>query len=347
MVTLTDAVSVLQKARTDLKSSLREDEIRGELTALLAQMSQPERVAFAAEAYGRRHKVLFDYDSLSRSSEEAIALAELVSNSGADEDVAYALQVIGQQLDDIGRFVLRQKLTGPYDGNGAILTFNVGMGRGDGFAHAAKLCTAYDSFSERQGWSVDSLDEEGDTIVISGRNAYGLLKGENGIHRLEYISSNSKTQTSTVAVSVTPIVDMPKVEIRRSDIYVEELAASTKGGQRANGTCTGIRLTYLPTGITATSRKRKQSESMESAMMVLRSRVETEAAEASEIVAPRREMDMAYRIRTYDTTEERRITDHRTNVQVTGKGYDDFMRGALGPFIFAMHGLVSDYRLPQ
>ena len=182
------------------------------------------------------------------------------------------------------------------------------------------------------------------TVMVKGENAYGYLKGENGVHRLVRVSpfdANARRQTSFAALEVMPeLPDDIEVEIRPEDIEMQVYRASGAGGQHVNKTSSAVRLIHKPTGMIAECQEeRSQFQNREKAMRLLASRLyeaEREKRESAYDAERRSQVgsgDRSQRIRTYNFPQGR-VTDHR--IGLTLYKIDAIMDGALDELIDAL-----------
>lgn len=241
-------------------------------------------------------------------------------------------------------------LNQPYDKLNAYLEFHPGAGGTESQDWAQMLYRMYLRFADRRGYSVKVIDyQDGDeaglksaTILVQGRNAYGYLKAESGVHRLVRISpfdSSSRRHTSFASVKVYPETDDSiDITIEDEDIRIDTYRSSGKGGQGVNTTDSAVRITHLPTNIVVTCQnERSQIQNRETALKVLKSKLYTLELEKkqAEIDAFHDHKLNAFgsQIRSYVFHPYTMVKDHRTNHE-TGNG-DKVMDGDLDPFIYA------------
>ena len=233
--------------------------------------------------------------------------------------------------------------------NAAILTINAGAGGTESCDWASILFRMYLRYAERKGWQADVHDllpgEEAGiknaTIEITGEFAYGLLKAENGVHRLVRISpfdSNARRHTSFASVFVTPVVDDTiEIEINPADLKVDTYRASGAGGQHVNKTDSAVRITHMPTGLVAASQtQRSQIQNRENAMKLLRSalyerELEKRRAAAQALENTKTDISFGHQIRSYVLHPYKLIKDHRTDYE--SHSPDDVLDGGLDEFI--------------
>ena len=224
---------------------------------------------------------------------------------------------------------------GKYDKNNVILSVHAGAGGKEAQDWARMLLRMYTRWAESKGFETNLLDFlAGDdnklcksaTLEIKGKNAYGLLKNEAGVHRLVRVSpfdANDRRHTSFAAIEVMPEVEMDKeVNIRNEDLRVDYFRASGAGGQHINTTDSAVRITHLPTGIVVSCQnERSQHQNKDYAMKMLVSKLihikeQEHLSEISEIKGEQKQIQWGSQIRSYVFMPYQLVKDHRTEAEV-------------------------------
>jgi peptide chain release factor 2 len=281
-------------------------------------------------------------------AEVLLELAEEEDDQATLEEASSALDIIESGLS---RMEAARLMSGPDDARSAILAINSGAGGTDAQDWAEMLLRLYTRFAERQGFEIRLLDlQEGEeagiksaTLELNGHQAYGLCKGESGIHRLVRISpfdSNHRRHTAFASVFVSPQVDDDiEIEILDSDLRVDVYRASGAGGQHVNKTSSAVRLTHLPTGVVVQCQNEKsQHRNKDLALKVLKARLyEMEMAkreaEKKETHEGLQEIGWGSQIRSYVLAPYRMVKDHRTGQEMGN--VDAVLDGDLDKFIEA------------
>jgi peptide chain release factor 2 len=241
---------------------------------------------------------------------------------------------------------------GPYDASNAILSLSSGAGGTDAQDWTEMLMRMYIRYAERQGFEVLVTDymqgEEagikGCTLVIKGQYAYGLLMHEKGVHRLVRISpfdANKRRHTSFAAADVIPEIPETRTDadIPEGDLRIDVYHASGHGGQNVQKVSTAVRITHIPTGISASCQnERSQLQNKRMAMAVLKSRLFVQRelqrdAQISEVRGVFKSAEWGNEIRSYFLQPYKLAKDHRTGLE---KGnVDAVLDGDLQDFILA------------
>ena len=254
-------------------------------------------------------------------------------------------------FDRIETFLLDQLLDGKYDACDCYVTIHAGTGGVDAMDWADMLLRMYLRYCDIAGFKAKIIDKQDDTeagiksatIDVSGENAYGYLKNENGVHRLVRISpfnAQGKRQTSFSAVEVTPKVeDDIDIQIDPDDIRIDRYRSSGAGGQHVNTTDSAIRITHLPTNIVVTCQnERSQIQNKETAMKILKGKL-VELAEKQhkedlkELKGDFGLITWGNQIRSYVFQPYTMVKDHRTGYEVGN--VESVMDGNIQGFINA------------
>ena len=218
----------------------------------------------------------------------------------------------------------------PLDNKNIILEIRAGTGGDEAALFAADLFRLYSHFSEKYNWEKEliSSNEIGIggfkevIIALKGRGAYGMLKYESGVHRVQRVpetETGGRVHTSAATVAVLPEAEEVDVELNDTDLKIDTYRASGAGGQHVNKTESAIRITHIPTGLVVTCQdESSQHKNRAAALKVLRSRLLADQKEkaAAERAAERTSLvstgDRSAKIRTYNFPQGR-VTDHRIN----------------------------------
>ncbi len=288
---------------------------------------------------------------MERALDDANTLLDLAAEAGDDAARAEAEGSLDGIEHEVERLELERMLSGDNDYANAYMEINAGAGGTESMDWAAMLLRMYTRYAESKGWTVEINDfvagEEAGlknvAIKVTGENAYGYLKAENGVHRLVRISpfdANARRQTSFASVTVYPEVDDDIViDIPEKDVRVDVYRASGAGGQKVNKTSSAVRLTHVPSGITvAMQNERSQHANRDMAWKILRSRLyDLELQKRNQVrdEAESQKKDIAFgsQIRSYVLAPYRLVKDLRTGVE-TGN-VDAVLDGKLDDFVTA------------
>ncbi|KUK52528.1 MAG: Peptide chain release factor 2 [Desulfotomaculum sp. 46_296] len=257
---------------------------------------------------------------------------------GEEEDDAQTAQELAGELRNLDRLVeqseLRFLLNGQYDANNAIISLHAGAGGTEAQDWVQMLLRMYMRWAEEKGYTCEMADLlPGDeagvksaTMIVSGRNAYGYLVSEKGVHRLVRISpfdASGRRHTSFASVDVLPEVEEETtVQINPGDLKVDTFRSSGAGGQHINKTDSAVRITHLPTGIVVVCQgERSQISNRNTALKLLRAKLadlelKKKEEEQAALRGEKTEIAWGSQIRSYVFQPYTMVKDHRTGVEV-------------------------------
>lgn len=255
-------------------------------------------------------------------------LADMIDLFKEDESelrkLAHDMQALRKA---VSLFKIALLLNEEQDSSNCFLTINSGAGGTESQDWAEILLRMYVRFCEREKIAVDILDQivgeeagiKSATLFIRGKNTYGLLKGEQGIHRLVRISpydSNKRRHTSFAAVSLTPEVPEVEIAIDPKDLRIDTYRAGGAGGQHVNKTESAVRITHMPSGIVVQCQnERSQIQNRETAMKMLKAKLaqkQKEEQDAKNAAIERKKIEWGSQIRSYVLHPYKMVKDHRT-----------------------------------
>ena len=330
----------------------RELETQMSSPSVASDPSQMEKLGREFTQIGRGVPLLNEYLTLARDLEQARAMLKTETDEEmkalARDEVAAGEQRLPAIEEKVKAFLVPRD---PRDERNAIVEIRAGTGGTEAGIFAADLYRMYSRYAERRGWPVEVVDASyGDlgavkeiVFMVRGAHAYGDLKHESGVHRVQRVpqtEAQGRIHTSAASVVVLPEADEIEVGVDPKELRIDVYRASGAGGQHVNKTESAVRIVHLPTGITVTCQDEKsQHKNRAKAMKVLVSRLydaKTSEHEAEER-AVRRSMvstgDRSAKIRTYNFPQSR-VTDHRINL--TTYNLDGFLSGEIDEFIEAL-----------
>ena len=328
-----------------------------ELAKLDEEIAQPGfwDDASHAQSVSKQASVLRDtiaeYDEAAALLDDARAAFDLASEDELfAEEASAALDKLDELLDALE---ISSWFSERFDGGDAILTVNPGSGGLEAQDWTDMLYRMYVRYAEKKDWKVTILDVvpgEGigldkATIQIEGRNAFGMLKSESGVHRLVRISptdDKKRRHTTFAGVEVLPVLpDDIEVDLNPADVRVDVYRSSGPGGQCVNTTDSAVRLTHIPTNIVVTCQNEKsQLQNKEAAFRVLKAKLyereeQKRQEELAELRGDRMDNTFGSQIRNYVLYPYQMVKDVRSGIE-TGN-VDAVLDGDLEEFVIGYH----------
>ena len=285
-----------------------------------------------------------EYYLIVNSFDELSELAKLFEN---DEE---ELKKIKKEIDELCRKIIKFKISllldKPEDNENGFLSINAGAGGTESQDWANILLRMYIRFCEREKLTAQIIDyQSGEeagiksaTLYIKGKNAFGLLKSEHGVHRLVRISpfdANKRRHTSFAALHLIPEVAETEIKIDPKDLRIDTYRAGGAGGQHVNKTDSAVRITHIPSNIVVQCQsERSQIQNRETAMKMLAAKLaERQKEEQAEKMAKieKKKIEWGSQIRSYILHPYKMVKDHRTDYE--SHQPDLVLDGDLMPFI--------------
>ncbi len=311
--------------------------------------NNPDAARAAMRELSELRETVSQWETLTRRLADARELAELDDDS-LRADLEPEIETI---VAEVHRLDFESIFTDKHDHGNAILAIHAGAGGVDSMDFASMLLRMYLRWADSHGYKTDIIDQtDGEeagiksvTVTMTGRQAYGYLKAEKGVHRLVRLSpfdSAHRRHTSFVQVEVLPqLEDDDEVALSPTELEISTYKSSGAGGQNVQKNETAIRIRHIPTGIVVTCQnERSQTQNRENALKVLRARLfELRLEErGKEIAAFRGEYvkaEFGNQIRSYVLHPYQMVKDHRNNFETSNTGavldghLDDFMEAYL------------------
>ncbi len=288
-------------------------------------------------------------DDVARSLAEGREMLELFGDDAAAErDVDRSIAAATESIEALE---MAASFSGEFDAHNAIVSIFAGAGGVDAADWTQMLARMYLRWAESNGYSTQIVDEspadeaglKSITFFVRGRNAYGMLESERGVHRLVRLSpfdAAHRRHTSFAAVDVIPEVEAAEtdVEIKPDDLRIETFKSGGAGGQYVNKTESAVRIVHVPTGLVVVSQQeRSQAQNRDVALNILRARLAALAVEEHDrklagLRGERQANEWGSQIRSYVLQPYQLVKDHRTGVE-TGN-VSEVLDGGIDAFIW-------------
>ena len=296
----------------------------------------------------KQHEIKILEQSMQEIKAQAAELADPELLQLYQDELQEVQHKIDARKHDLENFMFPPDI---HDNRSVFLEVRAGTGGQEAALFAADLAKMYTNYALRQGWKV-AVDGVSGTdlggfrevvLHIEGKDVYGHLKWESGVHRVQRVpatETQGRVHTSTATVAVLPEAEEVDVQINPSDLRIDTYRAGGAGGQHVNMTDSAVRITHLPTGaVVACQDERSQHKNKAKAMKMLQARILAAQVEKAHAEMSKIRKDQvgsgqrAEKVRTYNYPQNR-ITDHQ--VDVTLKKLDMVMLGALDEIVQAL-----------
>ena len=347
----------VRPALDDLAASLNVEGLRNELERLQAMQEAPgfwdnpdksQKIVMKAK---QTENKLNNYAKMLSAWDDMMTICEMAAEEDDDSMLPELKEGFQALSSDMESCRLSTLLTGNYDRNNALVSFQAGAGGTEAQDWCQMLYRMYTRWAEAHGFTYKIMDnQEGEEaglksadIVIEGENAYGFLKGENGVHRLVRVSpfdANARRQTSFSAIEVIPEIedDSEDFEIRPEDYEMQVYRSSGAGGQKVNKTSSAVRLIHKSGIVVSCQTERSQFQNKETCLRMLRSKLveireREHLANIADIKGVQQKIEWGSQIRNYVFMPYTLVKDTRTGCETSN--VNAVMDGALDPFINA------------
>jgi peptide chain release factor 1 len=349
-----DRLQEIESRYADLGTQLADPAVTGD----------PKRLRDLSREHSQLSQVVETAARLRRARRELAEARAMLAEGGDDAELLAMAQAEAGELEGtVATLEAEVKLLllprDPLDDRDAVVEVRAGTGGDEAALFAGDLFRMYTRFAERRGWKIEmmSVSEGGmggykeAVFVVRGQNAYGDLRYESGVHRVQRVpatETQGRIHTSAATVAVLPEAEEVDVQINPNELKIDVYRSSGPGGQSVNTTDSAVRITHLPSGLVVTCQDEKsQHKNKDKAMQVLRSRLldariaEQEAERSRDRKAQVGTGDRSAKIRTYNFPQSR-ITDHR--IGFTTHALQQVLDGDLGEVIERLKLSVQEER---
>ncbi|RKY32444.1 MAG: peptide chain release factor 1 [Candidatus Omnitrophota bacterium] len=290
-----------------------------------------------------------DLDKVNQSIEEVTKIIENEEDEELKKLGKEELESLKKEKEDIERKIKKYFFERKKENEkNAIMEIRAGIGGEEASLFATDLFRMYAKYCEKKNYKIEIYNSHPSELggfkeiifLVKGKGAYGNLKFERGVHRVQRIpitESSGRIHTSAATVAVFPEVEEEEIKIDPKDLKIETFRASGHGGQHVNKTSSAVRITHIPTGIVVSCQdERSQIQNRAKAMKILKARLHYlyEKERKEKIDKERKSQigtgERSEKIRTYNFPQNR-VTDHRINL--TLYNLDEVMEGNIDPLI--------------
>ena len=334
-------LATIEKERDELIIKINEDSFWDDQKKALEIMDRKNEI----------ESTINSYSSLNNKLKDLLETYEMLKDADdveIREIVSFEIFDVEKELSD---FEILTLLSNKFDSSNAIIEIHPGAGGTESQDWANMLYRMYSRYIEKHKMKMQVVDYQvaddagikSASFIVSGKNAYGLLKAEKGVHRLVRISpfdSNKRRHTSFASVEVIPQMNSSiDIEILDKDIRIDTYRSTGAGGQNVNKTDSAVRITHFPTGIVVTCQnERSQIQNREIAMNILKSRlyqikVQEQQKELNKIVGEQKNIEWGSQIRSYVFCPYTMVKDHRTGYETSA--VFNVLDGDIDEFIYS------------
>ena len=289
------------------------------------------------------------YEQMCAAWDDLMTICEMAEEEDDDSMLEELKEGFATLTANMEKCRLETLLTGKYDKNNAMMSFHAGAGGLEAQDWCQMLYRMYTRWAEQHGFTYKIMDyQEADEggiksadIMVEGENAYGFLKGENGVHRMVRVSpfdANGRRQTSFSAIEVIPEIDddSENFEIRPEDYEMQVYRSSGAGGQKVNKTSSAVRLIHKSGIVVSCQTERSQFQNKETCLRMLRSKLveireREHLANIADIKGVQQKIEWGSQIRNYVFMPYTLVKDTRTGIETSN--INSVIDGALDPFI--------------